>query len=95
MVNFDKKYFPISLTKDKPIIRYGLYNPLEIPFEAIEFINQNTKRVFRKNNIKRFNYAGNPNVVIGIRNADYQKVYLGLDDPQKFIDSVTNQIGYR
>ncbi len=81
---------PVSIDKMGIIIRYGLFNPLTIKHPDIVNIAQNTESVSRGKNHKRYNSFGVPNVVITLKKSSqntWQKVYLGVDDPNLFIET--------
>lgn len=74
---------PISITPKSIIIRYGVWNPLEVYFTEFEHIKLNSDFIRRSSNVNRFNLAGNPNVEIKLSSGKY--IYLGLDSPSDFI----------
>ena len=75
---------------DELIIRYGLYTPLVIPVTQITSIEKHSDYVPRSKRIKRYNYAGNPNVVITLNRAEggVKTVYLGVDNPEALINAI-------
>ena len=80
---------PISFTQNNLIIRYSLSNPLIIDLNQIESIRLNTKRIYRNKEQKRYNLFGVPNIQINMNQSEnriFQKVFIGLDNPQAFID---------
>ncbi|GAB2684592.1 hypothetical protein [Aliiglaciecola aliphaticivorans] len=77
---------PISITSKGLIIRYGVGNPLVIPFIEMENIQLNAEVIRRSNLVKRYNLAGAPNV--GIKLSSGKTIYLGLDSPKDFISSL-------
>jgi hypothetical protein len=79
---------PISLDKDYLIIRYGLSNPLLIKRDNILKVKHNTKAIYRNAKIKRYNLAGIPNIEITVKNNTFDKVYLGLNNPNEFIEEI-------
>lgn len=81
---------PISLTGDYLIIRYGVYQPDRILLANIECIDKNHQYIPRSQYTKRYNYAGNPNVVITLRHPhkNIKSLFLGVDNPEAFIDAV-------
>ena len=76
---------PISLDKDDLIIRYGLSNPLKVKLKDIKSIQTNKKTIYRNTEIKRYNLVGIPNIEITVINNTYNKIYLGLNNPDEFI----------
>jgi hypothetical protein len=74
---------PISITPNSLIIRYGIWNPLEVPLTEIEGIKLNSGFIRRSSNVKRFNLAGNPNVEIQLNSGNF--IYIGVDSPSDFI----------
>jgi len=83
---------PVSITENTIVIRYGLWNTMKIPVCAITSVNRNSRFIKRNSQIKRYNASGHPNVAIQLKNYDYQTVYLGLDDPDKFIQTANTRI---
>jgi hypothetical protein len=85
---------PISIYKDRLIVRYGLFQPFIITFSNISDISTNTTFVKRAKGIKRFNYAGVPNVKIKLNSPIDGKhaVYLGVDSPDMLIDTLKRQL---
>ncbi|KKO47583.1 membrane protein [Arsukibacterium sp. MJ3] len=79
---------PISITSKSLIIRYGVWNPLEVCFTEFEHIKLNSGFIRRSSNVNRFNLAGNPNVEIKLNSGKY--IYLGLDSPSEFIFAIEN-----
>ncbi len=81
---------PISLCQNNLIIRCGLYAQLVIPLSQISDIEINQRYIARAQHIKRYNYAGIPNVAITLVQPMglLQKVYLGVDNPRALIDAV-------
>lgn len=79
---------PISITSKSLIIRYGVWNPLEVCFTEFEHIKLNSGFICRSSNVNRFNLAGNPNVEIKLSSGKY--IYLGLDSPSEFIFAIEN-----
>lgn len=77
---------PISITPQSLIIRYGIWNPLEVFFTEFEHIKLNSGFIRRSRNVNRFNLAGNPNVEIKLNSGKY--IYLGLDSPNEFIFAI-------
>ena len=85
---------PISLLQDKLIIRYGLYAPMVIALNNIASIEINDEYIPRSKDLKRYNYAGNPNVVIHLvrPDGDVKRVYMGVDNPVALIQAVEESI---
>lgn len=81
---------PTSLTKDHLIIRYGVWQPVELAFSDIMLIQNNTEFVKRANDVQRFNLSGNPNVEIQLTSGE--RVYLGVDTPAIFISTLQQQL---
>ncbi|ACA85379.1 PH domain-containing protein [Shewanella woodyi] len=77
---------PISITSTSIIVRYGVWNPLTIPFDDIVSVQLNTKTIRRAHHIKRFNLSGQPNVEIKLDTG--KLIYLGLDSPNEFLSSL-------
>jgi hypothetical protein len=77
---------PISITSKSVIIRYGVWNPLEVCFTEFEHIKLNSCFIRRSSNVNRFNSTGNPNVEIKLNSGKY--IYLGLDSPTEFISAI-------
>ena len=80
---------PVSFTEEKLIIRYSLSNPLIIDLNQIESIRLNTKHIYRNKLHKRYNLFGVPNIQVNMNQSEnkiFQKVFIGLDNPQAFID---------
>ena len=77
---------PISFDDDDLTIRYGLSNPLKIKIKDIISIEHNTKPIYRNSKHKRFNLVGVPNIEIKLKNHTFKNVYLGVNNPNKFIE---------
>lgn len=77
---------PISICRDKVIIRYGVWNPNELAIDDILSVTLHNQRVRRAKHVKRYNVSGHPNVKVALRNGE--TVYLGLDTPQRFISQL-------
>ncbi|NVJ51510.1 MAG: hypothetical protein HWE11_14060 [Gammaproteobacteria bacterium] len=78
---------PTSITESRLIIRYGVWQPMEIELSCIASVASHSEYVKRGANIKRFNLSGNPNIHLTLTNG--QHIYLGLDKPKLFITSLT------
>jgi len=74
---------PVSITPNVLIIRYGVWNPLEVSLTDIQSTQLNSCFIRRSSNVKRFNLAGNPNVEIQLNSGGF--IYLGVDSPNDFI----------
>jgi len=85
---------PVSLSGDRLFIRMGIYQPYEVELSNIQSICSHSEVVRRQKNIKRYNYAGNPNVCIRLKQPvdGIDTVYLGVDLPHQLIDSVKQQL---
>ncbi|MBM7073032.1 hypothetical protein JQC92_13500 [Shewanella sp. 202IG2-18] len=87
------KIRPVSIVEGKVFIRYGVYNTYRFNIIDIKSIRLNTEFIKRSDNIKRFNFSGNPNIEIILKRADsgVDKIYLGLDQPHQFISDLIEQ----
>lgn len=85
---------PISLTNNTLIIRYGIFPAFTIPLSDIANISQNNVFVKRSKCIKRFNYAGIPNIAIELRvpQGKVKHIYIGVDTPDIFIKTIENKL---
>ncbi|WP_258406094.1 hypothetical protein [Shewanella aegiceratis] len=85
---------PISLSQNDLVIRCGLYSPLVIPLGNISRVVSNQAFVKRSSQVKRYNYAGIPNVEISLSEpiGQLEKVYLGVDDPGAFIQAIRSKL---
>lgn len=81
---------PISISGNNIIVRYGLYPSLTISIHNIAAISANTGFIKRSRYIKRFNYAGVPNVEILLHEPmnGRKAIYLGVNSPCRFIHCV-------
>ena len=81
---------PISISGNYIIVRYGLYPSLTISIHNIAAISANTGFIKRSRYIKRFNYAGVPNVEILLHEPmnGRKAIYLGVNSPCRFIHCV-------
>jgi hypothetical protein len=81
---------PISIDANKLIIRYGLYHPLVIDISGIDSIEKHTSFVRRSKNVKRYNYAGSPNICINLATkiGNVERIYLGLDKPEALLSAL-------
>jgi hypothetical protein len=77
---------PISILSERIIVRYGVWNPLNIAFNDIKNVQFNSKFIPRSADVKRYNIAGNPNVEIMLNSGKF--IYLGVDSPEKFISTL-------
>jgi hypothetical protein len=85
---------PISVTKDKVVIRYSLSNPLYISFSEVESVALNKHSVSRHKDTIRYNLFGVPNVLITLKKSKdrtFHKIYLGLNKPDKFVKLFNEQ----
>lgn len=85
---------PISITSDKLIIRYGILNRKEVLLGDIRYVEKSSGYVKRQNKIKRYNFCGSPNVVIGLNQhgTSLERIYMGLDYPKDFIKCLRNSL---
>ena len=81
---------PTSICHNKIIVRYSVWHPFEINFSKIKEISFNNEPVRKANSIQRFNLSGCPNVKIELTTGE--KIYLGLNNPNEFIDEVKEQL---
>lgn len=84
---------PISITDNQLIIRYGFLNPLHIDLDEIEWVKINKKTITKSQSIKRYNLFGIPNIKIKLKDSNirkYHSIYLGLDNPGIFIQSLSS-----
>ena len=81
---------PISILDNKLIIRYGIWNPVDICFNEMKDICKSEGFIRRSSNARRFNLSGVPNVKIGLRSGE--EIYLGVDSPVEFIDEIKRLI---
>jgi len=81
---------PVSLFQDKLVIRYGLYTPVTIALKNIASIEPNRNYIPRSKKVKRYNYAGTPNITITLVQSigQIKKIYIGVDNPVALIDEV-------
>ncbi len=79
---------PISVDDKKIVIRYGIWNPMVIPTDKIKSVQVNLTSIARSKYIKRFNLSGNPNVVLHLKDGKFKSIYLGVDNPKRFIASL-------
>lgn len=85
---------PISLRSNDLIIRFGLYQPLIIPFANIANISKSHDLIRRTKDTKRYNYSGVPNIEIELIKpiGHIKKVYLGVDQPESLIQAVQDNV---
>lgn len=83
---------PISLVGTNLVIRYGLYQPLTIPFSNIAKIEKNSDFVKRSRSVKRYNYAGFPNVAIDLVQpmGKVERIVIGIDSAERFISAINS-----
>lgn len=81
---------PISIGNNELIIRYGIYNSLNISLDNIKSIDLNGKRIRRSPLIKRYNFFGIPNIEIQLKIPleETEVVYLGINNPNQLINTV-------
>jgi len=81
---------PISLDNEFLIVRYGLWNVKKIPLENIEYVKENHEYVKRSSHVKRFNFSGIPNVMLGLKQEvdAVDIIYLGIDEVSIFIKEI-------
>ncbi len=82
----------VTIEKNDVVIRYGVFNPYRVPLAAIQTVSPSTGFIRRAKHIKRFNFAGDPNIVITLNTrvtgTDCHTLYLGLDNPGLFIEQL-------
>lgn len=85
---------PLSVDNNNLYIRYGIYSMRVIALDNIACIARHSGYVARAYNNKRYNFAGHPNVAIELRQSDntIKYLYLGVDQPQAFIDCIQSRI---
>jgi hypothetical protein len=85
---------PISVDKDKVFIRVGLFNVRTVNISNIKSIEMNHKYVQRSPSLKRYNLAGNPNVILQLKKPidDIETIYIGLDQPGDFIKNIESKL---
>lgn len=85
---------PVSVDTDNLYIRNGIFNASIVALTNISAVKPHKGYVGRAKDHKRYNFAGEPNVVIALKQADnnVKYLYLGLDQPQAFIDAVKANI---
>lgn len=81
---------PISITPTSVLIRFGIYNSCTVDFATIETVQANHQGVARASHIKRYNFFGHPNVCLKLKSGNL--IYLGLDQPEQFIQVVKRQL---
>ena len=59
-----------------------------IKLNDIQSVKTNTEVIYRNAKIKRYNQVGIPNIEITVKNHTFDKVYLGLNNPDKFIEAL-------
>ncbi|NKF51308.1 hypothetical protein G3R49_12150 [Shewanella sp. WXL01] len=79
---------PLSLGRDKLIVRYSVGNPQYIAYKDIAEINFNKEYIKRGKGIKRYNLTGAPNVELVLSSGD--KVYLGVNNPGSLVDALNH-----
>ncbi|WP_444897467.1 hypothetical protein [Microbulbifer sp. SSSA005] len=83
---------PISLNNDYLIVRFGLFNQKNICLSDIHSITQSSGYVPRSKAVKRFNFSGNPNILIELNRqvGQVRRIYIGVDQPAELISAVIN-----
>ena len=84
---------PISVTDTEIIVRYGVWDPHYLSFNDIAKISSSSEFIKRRRGVKRFNLAGNPNVMIALKSGD--KIYLGVDQAKDLIESINSRLNFR
>ncbi|MCG7563083.1 PH domain-containing protein [Pseudoalteromonas sp. McH1-42] len=86
---------PVSLVGNELVIRYGLFHSFVIPLRNIAKIQSHDEYVARAQCVKRYNYAGNPNVKIELAEPQgaVEYIFIGLDNPEQFISAVKKRVG--
>lgn len=81
---------PISILNNQLIIRMGLFNSYRLNLNDVQSVQRYDEYVPRKKAIKRFNLTGNPNVCLHFNRAKdgVRTIYLGVDDPLAFINTI-------
>ncbi|WP_444927962.1 PH domain-containing protein [Microbulbifer sp. TRSA002] len=81
---------PISLNNDYLIVRYGLFNQKVIHLSDIQSITHNSGYIPRSKAVKRFNFSGNPNILIELNRqvGKVRRIYIGVDQPAELISAV-------
>jgi hypothetical protein len=78
---------PISLDSEYLYLRYGLFQPQIIPLSNIANIQTNSEFIKRSKYLKRYNYSGNPNVLIELVTpiSGAKTIAIGVDNAPDFI----------
>lgn len=81
---------PISLSAGTLTIRYGLYQQLVVPLQAIADISRCQGRVKKAAGLKKYNLSGDPNLCITLAApvGALRQIYLGVDQPQALFTAV-------
>ncbi|WP_299574815.1 hypothetical protein [uncultured Shewanella sp.] len=81
---------PMSIDSKFLYIRYGVFNCLSIPISDITMVKLSSGYIRRGQNIKRYNFSGNPNICISyqLSNCDIKTVYLGIDNPNSLVNAL-------
>ncbi|WP_100642771.1 PH domain-containing protein [Alteromonas facilis] len=81
---------PISIVGNTLVIRYGLFQPLVIPIEKIASIQKSNEFIARSKSVKRYNYAGYPNVNIALTEpmGSVTHIFIGVDNAEHFISAL-------
>lgn len=85
---------PLSVDKKNLYIRFGIYNTRVVALDNIAGIALHHGYIARASDNKRYNFAGHPNVAIELRQSDntIKHLYLGVDQPQAFIDCIQSRL---
>jgi hypothetical protein len=77
---------PISIDENKILIRLGLFNVRNLKLANIKSIELNNLYIARCKNVKRYNLAGNPNLVLNLKIPEegVERIFLGLDQAVLF-----------
>lgn len=77
---------PVSIYNDKLLIRYGVWNTLELPLKDILSIQLNPEPAEKSKSVKiyGFSMSKRTNVLINLSTDDLDAVYLDLDQPSEF-----------
>ncbi|MCB1605512.1 MAG: hypothetical protein KDI71_00845 [Xanthomonadales bacterium] len=81
---------PVSIDGQQLIIRFGIYSALTIPLSNVAAIRAHNQPVRRAGHLRRYNYAGSPNVAIELAEPQgkISSVYLGMDAPEQLIRAI-------
>ncbi len=81
---------PISVDKERLIIRYGIYNVRTVLLKDIKSISKTECFIPRSKSVKRYNFSGFPNIAIYLKQSDgdIERIYLGVDNPKCFFNAI-------